>query len=103
ACKAMKSFQAKGTSRLEDLAMSESAGRHSVPRDVAREVLVAAGHRCAVCGSPCPLERAHIVPWCRKRSNTEEDLICLCSNCHQRADSEKWGEKTLRRYKMKPW
>jgi type I restriction enzyme R subunit len=32
-----------------------------------------------------------------------EDLICLCANCHERADKEKWGERTLREYKRRPW
>jgi len=32
-----------------------------------------------------------------------ENLICLCANCHQRADSEKWGEKALLEYKRLPW
>jgi hypothetical protein len=27
----------------------------------------------------------------------------LCANCHERADSETWGEKTLREYKQRPW
>jgi len=82
---------------------SASPSRPSVPRDVAREVLVEAGHRCAVCGVPCPLERAHIVPWSKKKTHERADLICLCANCHQRADLEKWGEKTLRKYKLSPW
>ena len=30
-------------------------------------------------------------------------MICLCANCHERADKEKWGEKTLREYKKNPW
>lgn len=78
-------------------------GRPSIPRDITRRILVEAGHRCAVCGVPSPLERAHIVPWHNRNSHREEDLICLCANCHQRADLEKWGEKTLREYKLKPW
>ena len=78
-------------------------GRPSIPRDITRRILVEAGHRCAVCGVPSPLERAHIVPWHNRNSHRQEDLICLCSNCHQRADLEKWGEKTLREYKLRPW
>ena len=77
--------------------------RPAIPREVARAVLIEAGHRCAVCGAPCPLERAHIVPWSRRKSHREEDLICLCANCHQRADIERCGENTLREYKVKPW
>jgi DNA-directed RNA polymerase specialized sigma24 family protein len=80
-----------------------SRSRSAVPRGVARVVLLEAGHRCAVCGVPCPLERAHIVPWSRRPSHLQEDLISLCANCHERADLEQWGEKTLRAYKQKPW
>ncbi len=61
------------------------------------------GHRCAVCGDPCPLERAHIIPWRKSNNHNKENLICLCANCHQRADLEKWGEKVLKIYKNKPW
>lgn len=78
-------------------------GRPAISREVTRAVLVEAGHRCAVCGVPCPLERAHIVPWSKRKTHKQEDLICLCSNCHQRADLEQWGEKTLREYKARPW
>ncbi len=78
-------------------------GRPKIPAGVEREVLTEAGHRCAVCGDPCPLERAHIVPWCKTKDHSVGNLVCLCANCHQRADFEKWGEKTLRRYKENPW
>lgn len=77
--------------------------RPRIPAEIEREVLVEAGHRCAVCGEPCPLERAHIVPWHESKEHKADDLICLCANCHQRADNEKWGEKTLREYKQRPW
>ncbi|MCX6923466.1 MAG: NACHT domain-containing protein, partial [Verrucomicrobia bacterium] len=50
-----------------------------------------------------PLERAHIVPWSQKRQHHAENLICLCANCHSRADHERWGPKTLRGYKRMPW
>jgi acyl carrier protein len=43
------------------------------------------------------------VPWSKKNSHREEDLICLCAGCHQRADLEKWGDAVLREYKSKPW
>lgn len=77
--------------------------RPAIPAEVTREILLESGHRCAVCGTPCPLERAHIVPWHRSREHKAENLICLCANCHERADKEKWGEKTLEEYKKKPW
>ena len=77
--------------------------RPSIPAEIARKILIESGHRCAVCGTPCPLERAHIVAWHKSGEHKVEDLICLCANCHQRADLEEWGEKTLREYKRKPW
>ena len=77
--------------------------RPSIPAEIVIEILIESGHRCAVCGTSCPLERAHIIPWHKSREHKSEDLICLCANCHQRADLEKWGEKTLKEYKRRPW
>jgi hypothetical protein len=77
--------------------------RPAIPAAITREILIESGHRCAVCGATFPLERAHIVPWHKSREHNAEDLICLCASCHERADLEGWGEKTLREYKQKPW
>jgi hypothetical protein len=77
--------------------------RPSIPTEIQREILIEAGHRCAVCGAPFPLERAHIIPWHETKEHKAKDLICLCANCHQRADHEGWDEKTLRQYKQRPW
>lgn len=79
------------------------SNRPAVPAEVKREVLVESGHRCAVCGASCPLERAHIIPWRESREHKAKDMICLCANCHERADLEGWGEETLREYKQRPW
>ncbi|MBW4559546.1 MAG: HNH endonuclease [Mojavia pulchra JT2-VF2] len=77
--------------------------RPAIPTDIKRKILIESGHRCAVCGEGCPLERAHIIPWHKSREHKAEDLIFLCANCHERADKEEWGEKALREYKQKPW
>jgi hypothetical protein len=77
--------------------------RPAIPSETARKILIESGHRCAVCGAGCPLERAHIIPWHKSNEHRPEDLICLCANCHERADKEKWGERTLREYKNSPW
>src|SRR5688572_24335276 len=77
--------------------------RPKIPIPVVREILIESGHRCAVCGDSCPLERAHIIPWCESREHSVENLICLCAGCHQRADLENWGPRTLREYKRRPW
>jgi len=80
----------------------EGGQRPEIPAAISREVFVEAGHRCAVCGTPFPLERAHIIPWRRSRDHSVENLICLCANCHERADKD-WDEETLREYKRRPW
>lgn len=77
--------------------------RPSIPAEIERQILIECGHRCAVCGTPAPLERAHIIPWRKTKEHKAEDLICLCANCHGRADQEKWGQKTLQEYKDRPW
>jgi HNH endonuclease len=77
--------------------------RQAIPAEVERAVLIEAGHRCAVCGIPTPLERAHIVPWRDRKEHTAANLICLCANCHERSHKESWGQKTLREYKQHPW
>jgi nucleotide-binding universal stress UspA family protein len=74
-----------------------------IPVDVQRQVLIEAGHRCAVCGVGLPLELAHIIRWSRSKSHAAENLICLCANCHQRTDTECWGGAILRQYKKQPW
>jgi uncharacterized protein YjbI with pentapeptide repeats len=79
------------------------SNRPAIPAEIAREILIESGHRCAVCGTGIPLERAHIIPWHKSKEHKAEDLICLCANCHERADKEKWGTKTLREYKQRPW
>jgi hypothetical protein len=83
--------------------MQAMPNRPPIPAEVEREVLIEAGHRCAVCGADRPLEFAHIVAWSRSKDHSAGNLLCLCASCHQRADTEKWGTKTLRQYKQKPW
>ncbi len=80
-----------------------AAGRPEIPAQIKRQILTEAGHRCAVCGTPCPLEQAHIIAWSRSKQHLPENLICLCANCHARADREKWGFRALQEYKKAPW
>ena len=77
--------------------------RPAIPAATKREILIESGHRCAVCGESTPLENAHIIPWNNSHDHSPENLICLCANCHQRADTERWGTKTLQEYKCRPW
>lgn len=54
--------------------------RPAIPTDIAREVMLESGHRCAVCGLPCALDKAHIIPWSKVREHTIENLVCLCAS-----------------------
>jgi hypothetical protein len=83
--------------------MSMPQNRPRIPAEVERQVLVEAGHRCAVCGVELPVERAHIVPWSRSKDHSAENLICLCANCHERSHKENWSKAILRDYKRQPW
>ena len=83
--------------------MDAKSDRPRIPADVERQILIESGHRCAVCGEQFPLDRAHIIPWRDSHEHRAEDLICLCANCHRRADSEKWSHRTLREHKQRPW
>src|SRR5688572_20162759 len=76
--------------------------RPAIPAKIKREILIECGHRCAVCGTPFPLEFAHIIPWRKSKEHKVEDLICLCAGCHERADHENWGELVLYEYKQNP-
>ncbi|MCP4590000.1 MAG: hypothetical protein GY842_04600, partial [bacterium] len=73
--------------------------------EVSRQVREESGHKCAVCGESDPLEMAHIIPWAKSHDHQPGNLVCLCSNCHGRADKDpkKWGAKVLRWYKEHPW
>jgi HNH endonuclease len=65
-----------------------------------REVLVEAGHRCAI--PTCrqiPVEIAHIVPWKTVKDHTFENLIALCPTCHTRYDAKQIDRPSMRQYK----
>lgn len=77
--------------------------RKAVSHEARRNILIESGHRCAVCGVALTLDRAHIVALRKSGDRGEANLICLCANCHQRADIEGWGEGVLEKYKLNPW
>ncbi len=55
-----------------------------------RAVKVEAGHRCAIptCRHP-RVEIAHIIPYSQCKEHKFENLIVLCSNCHDLYDKDK--------------
>lgn len=74
--------------------------RPQVPRPLARQLFVEAGHRCAIptCRAT-PLEIAHIVPWHRVRRHDFHNMIVLCPNCHTRFDHGDIDRQAMFRYK----
>jgi hypothetical protein len=74
--------------------------RPAIPRQLERDVLVEAGHRCALprCHMPT-VEIAHIKPWAQVKSHTFDNLIALCPTCHARYDKGEIDRKAMLQYK----
>ena len=75
-------------------------GRPAIPAKLKRDVLVEAGHRCAIptCKATTT-EIAYIVPWETVREHTFENLIALCPNCHTRFDRGEVDRRSMQQYK----
>ncbi|MEU8335548.1 HNH endonuclease signature motif containing protein [Micromonospora tulbaghiae] len=76
------------------------AGRPAIPRELERQVLVEAGHRCAI--PTCrqvPVELAHIDPWSKVQEHTFGNIIALCPTCHTRFDRGEIDRKAMLQYK----
>jgi 5-methylcytosine-specific restriction endonuclease McrA len=76
--------------------------RPAVPRELEREVLLEAGHRCAIptCKQTI-VEIAHIVRYRDEKSHKFDNLIALCPTCHSRYDREEFDRKSMTLYKYK--
>ena len=69
---------------------TSTSERRAIPAALKREVLVEAGHRCAI--PTCrhtTVEIAHIVPWKKVKEHTFDNLIALCPTCHTLYDTDK--------------
>lgn len=77
------------------------ADRPDIPTHLRRQVLVEAGHRCAIptCRQP-PVELAHIIPWAKCQKHEFENLIALCPTCHTRFDRGDIDKKSMEMYKQ---
>ena len=65
--------------------------RPSTPAQLERDILIEAGHRCAIpptCRYP-RVEIAHIIPYAEVNEHKFENLIALCPNCHDLYDKDK--------------
>ncbi|NGO79185.1 HNH endonuclease [Streptomyces sp. YC504] len=65
-----------------------------------RQVLVEAGHRCAIptCRST-PVEFAHIKPYAKVKEHAFDNLIALCPTCHARFDHGDIDVGSMQQYK----
>lgn len=82
------------------MAYSEGDGRPAMPADIRRQILVEAGHRCAI--PTCrhlDVDIHHIIEWAECREHHPSNLIALCPNCHRRAHKGEIDRKSLRLYK----
>lgn len=81
---------------------SEITSRPAIPAELMRQVLVEAGHRCAIptCRQT-EIDVHHITPWETCRKHEFENLIALCPNCHRRVHKNEIDRKSLREYKRK--
>ncbi|MEU2856633.1 HNH endonuclease signature motif containing protein [Streptomyces syringium] len=76
-------------------------GRPAIPVPLQRQVLMEAGHRCAIptCRST-PVEFAHIKPYAQAKEHTFDNLIALCPTCHARFDRGDIDAPSMRQYKL---
>lgn len=75
-------------------------GRPEIPMGIQREVLVEAGHRCAI--PTCrqhPVQLAHIDDWAKVRKHEAHNIIALCGTCHQRVTAKQIDRLSLLQYK----
>lgn len=78
------------------------AKRPPIPADLEREILIEAGHRCAIhtCRQT-PIQLAHITPWAKCKEHRYENLIALCPTCHSRFDRGVIDRKSMIAYKAR--
>jgi HNH endonuclease. len=82
------------------MASTEQTRRPDILEPLKRQVLIEAGHRCAIptCRHPTT-EIAHIVPWEKVNEHKFENLIALCPNDHSRYDKGEFDRKSMLQYK----
>lgn len=76
------------------------ARKPDIPRKLKREILIEAGHRCAIPTCHCQTtEIAHIVPFAEVKKHESDNLIALCPNCHTRYDRGEIDRQSMLQYK----
>lgn len=78
-----------------------ATNRPAIPAELSRQVLVEAGHRCAIptCRDSANIDLHHIVPWEKCKEHNPDNLIALCPSCHRLAHDGTIDRKSLLKYK----
>jgi hypothetical protein len=71
------------------------------PTAVRRELLVEAGHRCAICEDSAPLQYHHIVEFNRVRHYDTRHMLAICGTCHHKCTIGIIDRPSQRAYKQK--
>lgn len=77
-------------------------GRPSIPMEVRRQILHEAGYRCAnpACRMVLAMNLHHLDPVSQGGSNTFDNLIALCPNCHALHHGGVIPHESLRAWKV---
>ena len=82
--------------------MKKMQGSRYIPAEIRRQVLLEAGHACAIPACQFPAtEFAHIKPYAEVREHSVDNIIALCPNHHTLYDNGKIDRKSMRIYKQK--
>lgn len=76
--------------------------RIPIPKDVEAEVLFRADHTCSICNNPSfGIQIAHMDN--NPRNNSEDNLIAVCPNDHNKIDSKSPMSKSFTRLELKKY
>lgn len=74
--------------------------RESVPAIVQQQVYQRQQGRCALCATTNPVEMHHVISWSQGGADTDDNLVLLCRNHHDLADSGVISPELLGFYKQ---
>ena len=81
----------------------EKGNRLKVPHWLEVHLKAESGNQCLRCGAGRSVETAHIEAWSKRRSHHHDNLVRICSSCHNEHDRHKSLTTTdLRAIKIKP-
>ncbi len=77
---------------------AEEPGRHP-PVHVRRELLVEAGHLCAICTDSAPLQFHHIIEFAELKHHDPSHMLAVCGTCHSKITLRQIDTIAQRMYK----